>query len=62
MCINAPQGKCVKTKTVSGGKKKMEREVEIYKKYYILLKFMQRKEAMVPPKTTKLTKISHFNN
>jgi len=22
MCINAPQGKCVKTKTVSGGKKK----------------------------------------
>lgn len=43
-------------------KKKMEREGEIYKKYYILLKFMQRKEAMVPPKTTKLTKISHFNN
>jgi len=51
MCINEPQGK-----PSALAEKIPERRKNLQKILYILLKFMQRKEALVPPKTTKFNK------
>jgi len=51
MCINEPQGK--PSALAEKNSRKKEKSTKIL---YILLKFMQRKEALVPPKTTKFNK------